>query len=283
MISLSKFFHLPPSARLRKLWRFALQQETDLRQGNQVSPGSSELVFFWRQLLIDPKWPELFGQDQILALQLKSLANTCFSPDSEQSAKLRANNDLRHILANLIGKEAAEWDLFAPDSTLSEAIYPPKPDLDQLIADPAQTVRIVFCDDIRSPFNIGSIIRTAEALGFSGVILSPNCPSLDHQRLQRSAMGASQWIHCQSMPFESVLARYRLPVFAIELGGENVGDFAFPKKGIAVLGSEELGVHPEILDICRQSQGVVSIPLPGAKASLNVGVSFGIVAARWPG
>ena len=35
----------------------------------------------------------------------------------------------------------------------------------------------VFLDDLRSPFNIGSVFRTSEAFGVSEIILSPDCPS----------------------------------------------------------------------------------------------------------
>ena len=67
-------------------------------------------------------------------------------------------------------------------------------------------------------------------------------------------------------------------VFALELRGEPIADFIFPDRGLAVLGSEELGVSPEALAICGRR---VSIPMLGAKGSLNVGVAFGVLAYAW--
>ena len=53
----------------------------------------------------------------------------------------------------------------------------------------------------------------------------------------------------------------------------------FPKKGIVVIGSEELGVSPEAV---KKAQGrVITIPMYGIKASINVSVAFGICMQKW--
>ena len=70
-----------------------------------------------------------------------------------------------------------------------------------------------------------------------------------------------------------------LPVFALETGGTDINEFEFPQKGICIIGSEELGVSPEALH--RADYGRVSIPMKGLKASLNVGVAFGILMQKW--
>ncbi|MBR7078947.1 MAG: TrmH family RNA methyltransferase, partial [Treponema sp.] len=69
------------------------------------------------------------------------------------------------------------------------------------------------------------------------------------------------------------------PVFVLETGGTPIQEFDFPKKGIVIIGSEELGVSPEALN--RATHGTVSIPMTGLKASLNVGVAFGILMQAW--
>jgi TrmH family RNA methyltransferase len=70
-----------------------------------------------------------------------------------------------------------------------------------------------------------------------------------------------------------------IPVFALETGGTDINDFDFPQKGICIIGSEELGVSPEALK--RATYGRVTIPMKGLKASLNVGVAFGILMQKW--
>ena len=68
-------------------------------------------------------------------------------------------------------------------------------------------------------------------------------------------------------------------VFALELGGVPLDEFDFPERGIVVVGSEELGVSPAALERC--GAGRVSIPMVGAKGSLNAGVAFGILLCAW--
>ena len=66
--------------------------------------------------------------------------------------------------------------------------------------------------------------------------------------------------------------------FALELRGEPIESFVFPERGTVVIGSEELGVSPEAMDLCCRT---VSIPMLGAKGSLNVGVAFGVLMSAW--
>jgi len=70
-------------------------------------------------------------------------------------------------------------------------------------------------------------------------------------------------------------------LFALELGGTPLDQFSFPSSGIVLLGSEELGLSPEALELADRGLGRVSIPLVGAKKSLNVAVAFGILMEAW--
>ena len=70
-----------------------------------------------------------------------------------------------------------------------------------------------------------------------------------------------------------------LPIFVLETGGTPIEEFDFPKKGICIIGSEELGVSPAALE--KATYGRVSIPMTGLKASLNVGVAYGILMQKW--
>ena len=294
MISLKKFQQLPLATQKRKLWRLACELEAQLRRQNGESGAqikndqSCELEIILNLISQSPSWPKLFPADGGLAIRAQHLILRATNLQTielvEQSATIRAANELRHLLAKQIGQESAEWDLLPRQEGSNAAVPTDNPELFNLTtitAKPGSRLRLVFCDNIRSPFNIGSLFRTAEAFGLSGIILSPDCPALNHPRLQRSAMRAIDWIPAQIMTFAEAREKFRIPVFAIELGGDNIKQFNFPEHGMAVLGSEELGIQPEIIELCRQSGGIVTIPLVGAKASLNVGVSFGIVAAEW--
>ena len=135
----------------------------------------------------------------------------------------------------------------------------------------------VYAEDIRSPFNIGSIFRTAEAMGCEQVYISPLCIDPSHPRAVRSGMGCIETMGWTRCPLDE-LPRDR-PVFVLETGGTPINEFDFPEQGIVIIGSEELGVSPEALR--RADGGCVSIPMTGLKASLNVGVAFGILMQAW--
>jgi len=179
----------------------------------------------------------------------------------------RAKAVLRQRLGLSLGLTTADWDLQAPADRQGEVVRFPFS---------------VWLEDLRSPFNVGSVVRTAEAYGFSAVYHSPSTPGLDQPRARRTAMGAEAEVLVEALSLDQLRVRWgRRPVFALELGGTPVESFAFPAEGLVLVGGEELGLGPESLAWAEASVGRVSLPLYGRKASLNVGVAFGVLAAAW--
>ena len=175
---------------------------------------------------------------------------------------------LKLSVSRALGIDQADWDLQTPGDQRDT---------------PRRFPFSVYLEDLRSPFNVGSILRTAEAYGFEQVIVSPLCPQLTHPRLVRTAMGALLSLNVLVESMASARARWSGPVWALELGGTSIDHFEFPSQGLLLVGNEELGLSPEALDWADTSSGRVSLPLYGRKASLNVGVAFGIAASRWVG
>ena len=176
----------------------------------------------------------------------------------------RALNRTRHALLDSLGAEPAEWDLLAPEGGLDSS---------------ARRVVPVsaYLEEVRSPFNVGAMFRTAEAFGAERLLLSPQTASPLHPRAAKTARGAAQ-----VMPWEvaglDVLSG-RTGIVALELNGVPLERFRFPDRGVLLVGSEELGLSPEALSLA--DGGRVSIPMAGAKRSLNVAVAFGIVLQAW--
>lgn len=190
---------------------------------------------------------------------LKALKNTV-----EEYALIRALNQFRHALMKISGQTPADWDFVNGPRSSSSFVA-------------RKAGMRVYLEDVRSPFNIGSIFRTAEALGFEEIILSPECADPLHPRARRSAMGTIERMPWRRAPLAS-LAELQ-GVFALEVGGDPIDRFTFPLPGVMVLGSEELGISSLALQYC--TAGKVEIPLVGAKASLNVATAFGIAAFFW--
>ena len=267
MIEPGKLFQLQGGQKRRKLALTFGALERDIlgiaEKGTAYSfpnfPRAEYIKEITRVLLKDPKLP-LEAADELKQL----LAQEPFD-------ELRLCNCARNHLLAIIGTFPAEWDLvIAPhaapvnaDGTVRQRDFFPG------VA--------VYAEDIRSPFNIGSIFRTAEAMGAQKVYISPCCVDPEQPRAIRSGMGCIETMGYERLGLEEL--PQDIPVFALETGGTDINDFVFPKQGICIIGSEELGVSPQALK--RATYGTVTIPMKGLKASLNVGVAFGILMQKW--
>lgn len=188
----------------------------------------------------------------------------------------RACNLARNNLLSILGTFPAEWDfIIAPHPNLSDVTgVVQKRDFFPGV--------FVYAEDIRSPFNIGSIFRTAEAMGAEKVFISPLCVDPNHPKAIRSGMGCIETLGFEKKSLdelEQFSKENDIPIFVLETGGTPIEEFSFPTKGICIIGSEELGVSPAALE--KATYGRVTIPMTGLKASLNVGVAYGILMQKW--
>lgn len=141
---------------------------------------------------------------------------------------------------------------------------------------------VVLAHDVRSPFNVGSIIRTAEACGWKEVALSGISPSPTHPRVAKTSMNTHEWIPLRS--FTSVMEalffyqKQGYSCVALETAPQAVSlwQFLWPTKTLLVVGNEEFGIPEEVLPLVS---AIITIPLYGRKRSLNVANAFAIVAS----
>lgn len=194
-----------------------------------------------------------------------------FSAVSEENLSVLAFRleDMSQNLLSRLGAEPSDWDFRTTEGELD-------PDA-RIVQD-----KILVLDRIRSPYNVGAIFRSAEAFGISRIILVEGTASPEHVRALRTSRGTTTVVPWTFMPEADVVEFLHgydpSCVIALELGGTSINDFTFPSRGVAVLGSEEFGISPEILSCCGSR---VTIPMGGAKGSLNVSVAAGILLQRW--
>ena len=267
MIELGKLFQLEGGQKRRKLALTYGALERDI-QG--IAEKGTEYSFkdLPRSEYVK-KITEVFLRDPKLSEEAKTEIEKLLKADPFD--ELRLCNVARNHLLTLIGTFPAEWDLvIAPhaspvdeDGTVKQRDFFPGV--------------CVYAEDISSPFNLGSIFRTAEGLGAEKVYISPFCTDPEQNRAVRSGMGCIETLGYTRCSLDELPDD--LPVFTLETGGTDITEFKFPKQGICIIGSEELGVSPEAL--AKATYGRVSIPMKGLKASLNVGVAFGILMEKW--
>lgn len=134
----------------------------------------------------------------------------------------------------------------------------------------------IYLDNVRSAYNVGSILRTAEALRLGKVYFSAKTPFIDNEKVQRTAMGAADLVPCFQKISPVALPR---PLIALETSEEAtpLAQFSFPAVFTLIVGNEEYGISNEVL---AEVDILVEIPLLGAKNSLNVACAFAIAAAE---
>jgi tRNA G18 (ribose-2'-O)-methylase SpoU len=149
--------------------------------------------------------------------------------------------------------------------------------------DPAkerQTIPVtVLLDNIRSPFNTGSIFRSCEALGVEKVIPCGITPTPEkNSKVKKAFKNLDIPLEYRDDAVEAVqnFKKEGYFIYAIEKteNSRSLRDTELSFPAVCVLGNEEFGVNPEILEI---SDAIIHIPLLGRKNSLNVSVAAGIV------
>ncbi|HOX24980.1 MAG TPA: RNA methyltransferase [Candidatus Krumholzibacteria bacterium] len=143
-------------------------------------------------------------------------------------------------------------------------------------------------DNVRSAWNVGSMFRTADAAGLSGLYLCGMTATPPRTDLEKTALGATS-----TMPWDywtDTLAAIRtvrergIQVVALECAPGAAPFDAYPYRFplCFLVGHEVRGISPAVLAAC---DAVVAVPMYGGKESLNVAVCFGIMAyearRRW--
>ena len=137
-------------------------------------------------------------------------------------------------------------------------------------------------DNIRSVFNVGNMLRTADGAGIRHMHLCGITPTPNNPKLAKTALGADRSVpwtqHRDGLAAAVSLKKQGLRLWALEGGSrsESLFDLRVDPQGppiLLVVGSEISGVDPSILEHCER---VLCLPMQGIKNTLNVAVAFGI-------
>ena len=137
----------------------------------------------------------------------------------------------------------------------------------------------VICDNIRSLENIGSIFRTADALGVSKIFLCGISGKPPHHKISKTALGAEKTIafeyYKQIGRLIDKLKKDKISIIALEQSKDAILYLKFkPRFPLAlIVGNEVKGISKAILKKCDK---VIELPMAGKKESLNVSVAFGV-------
>lgn len=132
----------------------------------------------------------------------------------------------------------------------------------------------VVLDRVQDAGNVGSILRSAGALGWPQVIALKGTAALWSPKVLRAGMGAHFGLRLIDAAEPQVLDALQVPLLATTPhGGLTLGKDALPHPCAWVLGHEGQGVAPELLARCSHQ---VRIAQPGGEESLNVAAAAAI-------
>ena len=134
---------------------------------------------------------------------------------------------------------------------------------------------LVVLDGVQDPGNLGTILRTADAMGAAGLLLGEGCADPYAPKPLRAAMGSIYHIPVWQGDLKRELPKLREQRFTLVCGHlKGEGELPDPTERCAlVIGSEGSGVSEEVAALCKKYR----LPMYGFAESLNASVAAGIL------
>ena len=139
--------------------------------------------------------------------------------------------------------------------------------------------KYLFLEDVQDPGNVGTMIRTADAAGFTGVIVSDKSADIYSLKTLRSMQGSHFHLPIYRMPLVSFVEEAKksnLPILATTLSRESKDyrELSSLENFVLVMGNEGQGISSVMAESADQ---LVHIGMKGRAESLNVAVAAGVL------
>jgi len=171
-----------------------------------------------------------------------------------------------------LSRELVREPHLAPDPPLRGASRSPK----------RRGGHTVLLDNIRSAWNVGSILRSAEGFGFAHAYLCGITPTPENDAVRKTSLGAEDSVtwshHNDAVKLVKGLKAQGWNVFGLEESVDGVSISSaksMQANSVLIVGNEVTGIDPDLLDLCDE---ILTIPMRGEKKSFNVAIAFGIAA-----
>ncbi|WP_283583446.1 TrmH family RNA methyltransferase [Limosilactobacillus difficilis] len=137
----------------------------------------------------------------------------------------------------------------------------------------------LMLDSVQDPGNVGTMVRTADAAGFAGVVVNEKTADLFSPKVVRSMQGSQFHLHLYNGDLKKWLAAFQrmgAPVYGTELNpaAQNCRKVKTPATFALIMGNEGNGMDRDLLALTDHN---LYIPMRGRAESLNVAVSAGIL------
>ncbi len=205
------------------------------------------------------------------------LLNEALEKGAEIKTVLWREDPGEFILPAAVRQLVAPGDLFDYASPMKNS---PGPLFTVAMAPEAEPVfqRAVILENVQDPGNVGTVIRTAAALGVDTVLLCGACADVYAPKTVRASMGAifrERILRCASEEAAAFVKKNRLPLYGAALSERAADIRRVDLKNAAVaIGSEGRGLSEKLLSQC---DGELIIPMTPGSESLNAAIAAAVV------
>jgi len=139
---------------------------------------------------------------------------------------------------------------------------------------------ILALDNVQDPGNLGTLIRLCDWFGIETLICNNQTVDCYNPKVVQATMGSLTRVAVHYVDLGGFLATCALPLYAMDLDGENLYTTEFPEDCVLILGNEANGISPEVRAL---ADGIITIPRFGKlqqTESLNVAMAGAIVVSQ---
>ena len=217
---------------------------------------------------------KMFEEARDLKLLQKAFLSESFYQMKLKETKNYFENLDYEVVSDSVFKEMSETK--SPQGILG-IVKQTSYSLEEITSNP--TPLLLLLEDIRDPGNLGTMIRTAEGAGVSGIILNHSCVDIYNPKVVRSTMGSIYRMpYYQTKDFISTLTALKelgITIFAAHLNGRNYDlDGSFQQSCAFLIGNEANGLSEEA---SKMADIRIKIPMEGKVESLNAAIAAAIL------
>lgn len=137
---------------------------------------------------------------------------------------------------------------------------------------------VIACEDLSDPGNLGTIIRTADAVRVKNIIINSGCVDIYNDKVIRASMGSLFNVNIiSSSDFISDISDLKSKGYNIACGhlcGDDFFDREVSEKNVLIIANEAHGISDKVENICNSKW---KLPMTGDAESLNAAVAAGIM------
>lgn len=141
---------------------------------------------------------------------------------------------------------------------------------------------VIICDGLKTPDNLGSIFRVADAIGSRGIILLDTDIDLNNKKVSKLARSANKLISLEQITLDEFISiRYLFKaLYALEITSISLNTFESDISACdaVLIGHESMGIRDEVLKLCDNT---FHLPMYGLNGSMNISHALAVFLYEW--